>query len=702
MLVNVLVGGILGTAIAYTPPGGWPPGQPYFTLYAMVSSDLSYGTWLGGYHDVLYIIQENLAEIGINLEIRMYDQWTIWSSVWEENWDVPSTVALPPDGWDITMGDWWVGTLSTIWEESFLTAPYTPPLGFNIFPWMNEEADELLTAGIHTLNAETRRFNLWAWQELFMHDPPFINLYYPSYYDAMGSYVEGYSGNVWFSTIDHLGLDATNMTAERKALGETSFRLGVAADMPNVMSLYMSGYTQSAYQYLVQDSLYMGVGDYNETTKEFIDGTWRMEPQLAADFPAYRTGPNGPYTVAIVPLRDDVWWVWANGTKSEKFDAYDVKFSIETVIDPATGSPAAGEWIPVIESVEVLSNATLQGYGLWPQMYEPYAVQINLKTQFGDLLGLLSMNWGAGMLPEHLLGGIPHNALRSSAYYYEPSLWCFTGPYIFDDWVKDEYVKVRVNPHYYGRNMTGIVDEVVMRIIPDDATRNAEMETNGIDAAEFVWAPVELFYDWRDNYPNIHVATYEASQSNNLMFNLNNPYLSNRYVRLAIAHAIDYERIYDVIKGWGIDSDLPHFHPGKTSIPPHTTYTEPDDPTDPLLNGDTVTLFNEELAPYTRDLTKARAYMDMWRYSLVDSDYTLGPIGDFDFSGRVDMDDFVVWGDAIVEGRLTSADWVFLPGNDIDPDADNTDFVELDDYYRWRENIGIYWPEGTYTREWSR
>lgn len=703
LLCLTLVSMLVGTVVAYTPPPS--PTSPYFTLYAVVSSDLPYATWMGGYHDIVYELQGMLAQIGINLEVRMYDQWTIWSSLWEENYNVSTVDALPPNGWDITMSDWWVGTTSTIWQESFLDTAYMPPNGYNIMSYSNDDVDDLLHKGIHTLDAETRQFNLWAFQEEFMHDPPMINLFYPVYYDPTGSYVDGYSGTVWFSTVDYLGLDASNMTDARKGMGEKTFFLGTAQDMPNAMSLYMSGYTQSAYQYMVQDSLYMGEYDYNATIKEFIPGTLKVEPQLAYDFPTFRDGPNGPKTVAIIPLRDDVWWVWPNNTKSEKFDAYDAAFSINTVTNPATYSPAYGEWAPVVESAEVLDNATLQGYGLFNvtnRMYYPYAVQINLKTISADFIALISMNWGAGMLPEHLLGGLSGaTALKSSIYYSDPSAWAFTGPYVFDHWTKDSEVGLKANKYYYGRNMTGIVDEILIKIIPNDATRNAHMETNQIDAAEFTWAPLDVFENWKAN-PNIHVASYEASQSNNIMFNLNNPYLSNRYVRLAIAHAIDYEHIYDVVKGWGIDPDLEHFHPGKTTIPPHSTYTEPDDPLDPDLNGVTVGLFNEDLPPYTYDLAKAQEYMNMWLYSL-DKDtlpgndnpavYNLGPVGDGDFSGFVELDDYYVWSGTMAEGWTTPPEWQFNPGNDIDPDYDNNATVLLWDYYMWRDASGTYYPD---------
>ncbi len=469
----------------------------------MVSSDLPYATWTGGYHDVIYVIQDALAAIGIDLEIRMYDSWTIWSTCWEEAYNVSSEDALPPHGWDMTMSDWWISESSTIWVESFCAAEWTPPLGYNIWSWNNTEADDLLRAGIYTLDAETRKENLDAWQEAYMRDPPGINLFYPWYYDVIGTYVKGHTGNVWFSTVDHFDLNASEMDEDRKLRGETTFYIGMEGDMPNVMSLYMSGYTQSAYQYLTQDTLYMTEFDYDPDINEFIPGTIRTEPQLAKDFPHVIND-----TRLIVPVRDDVWWVWPNNTKSEKFDGHDVAFSLNLVVNPATGSPNYGEVFPALESAEVLTNATLEGLGLknvTKCMYEPYAVQLNLKKPFGDILEIISMNWGGGMLPEHLLGGIDPRWLRSSEYYSNPELWCFTGPYVYEDWDRGVEVVVKANEHYYGSPMMGKVDYVVMKIIPEDETRVLALETHEVDALEFTWAPVETIYHWRDFHPDLHV-----------------------------------------------------------------------------------------------------------------------------------------------------------------------------------------------------
>ncbi len=95
------------------------------------------------------------------------------------------------------------------------------------------------------------------------------------------------------------------------------------------------------------------------------------------------------------------------------------------------------------------------------------------------------------------------------------------------------------------------------------------------------------------------------------------------------------------------------------------------------------------IGPYEYNIAKAQQYMNMWNYSQVGTDYTLGPVGDNDFSGFVEMSDFFIWAENV--GTAPDA-WPWYPGQDIDPDADNTDFVEMADFFRWRENIGEHYP----------
>jgi len=150
--------------------------------------------------------------------------------------------------------------------------------------------------------------------------------------------------------------------------------------------------------------------------------------------------------------------------------------------------------------------------------------------------------------------------------------------------------------------------------------------------------------------------------------NLNNQILSNRYVRLAIAHAINYPLISLILTSWGILEA----YPGKALITPLHDY------------------FNTELEPYEYNIAKAQQYMDMWYYSQVgQTEYEKGPVGDADFDGTVDYDDFWVWWK---NWDTSPNEWEFDPGRDIDPDFDNDGGVDLDDFCEWAVNWGKDYP----------
>jgi hypothetical protein len=53
------------------------------------------------------------------------------------------------------------------------------------------------------------------------------------------------------------------------------------------------------------------------------------------------------------------------------------------------------------------------------------------------------------------------------------------------------------------------------------------------------------------------------------------------------------------------------------------------------------------------------------------------------------MADFYIWREA---GWGQYMPIPFLPGQDKDPDFDNTGYIEMADFFRWRENWGNTYP----------
>jgi len=209
---------------------------------------------------------------------------------------------------------------------------------------------------------------------------------------------------------------------------------------------------------------------------------------------------------------------------------------------------------------------------------------------------------------------------------------------------------------------------------------------------EYPTRPVDAFLPLLDR-PDLDVFQRPYTASKCVWYNFDNPYLSNRYVRLAISHAIDYPYILtNIIPAWG-----------------YTAYTEG---RSPLVmpgqwydDGTTlVELFDDTLTPYTYDMTKAQQYLDCWKLSRIahanftSGDWTRangGAVGDADFSGIVNLDDFTAWASQWEQNEAQfSWDGIYecLPGQDKDSDFNNDDVVNTNDFTLWAANYGAEYP----------
>lgn len=123
-----------------------------------------------------------------------------------------------------------------------------------------------------------------------------------------------------------------------------------------------------------------------------------------------------------------------------------------------------------------------------------------------------------------------------------------TGPFVFKEWKKGQYVELGRNPNYWNTGKP-YLERVIFRSIPDAASRTAALETGEIQYAPFDAVPF-ADVDRLRKIPDLVVDTrgYEfQSQFLMLEFNLKNPYLSNLKVRQAIAHAIDRRGLIDTV-----------------------------------------------------------------------------------------------------------------------------------------------------------
>jgi ABC-type transport system substrate-binding protein len=151
------------------------------------------------------------------------------------------------------------------------------------------------------------------------------------------------------------------------------------------------------------------------------------------------------------------------------FDAGDVQFTYEAIVNPKNLSPRIADYEP-IKSVVVI---------------DPLTVRVTYKRLYSPAMS----NWAMGILPEHLLNsevlkkealGIGKNpaafTMRQSKFNRSP-IGC--GPFVFREWKSDQYILLDRFEDYWEKRPN--YKRFVYRIIPDLLTQEMEFYAGTID-----------------------------------------------------------------------------------------------------------------------------------------------------------------------------------------------------------------------------
>src|SRR5579864_8305648 len=165
---------------------------------------------------------------------------------------------------------------------------------------------------------------------------------------------------------------------------------------------------------------------------------------------------------------DPTTWEFAlrKGVKfhdGEPLNAEAVKFAFDRMLDPKTHWPGAGS-LRLVKAVTVLNDDAVR-----ITTSEPWPSMPRFLGYYGMIVpqGYLKQN-GDDALIRHPIG---------------------TGPYRFVRWVKDDRVELEANPDYWGGRPK--ISRVVIRVIPTDAARVAELLAGSVQLANLL--PPELF-----------------------------------------------------------------------------------------------------------------------------------------------------------------------------------------------------------------
>jgi peptide/nickel transport system substrate-binding protein len=277
----------------------------------------------------------------------------------------------------------------------------------------------------------------------------------------------------------------------------------------------------SGFDVLVMELVMLGLADLDEEGNAY--------PELALELPTTENGgvvvdeENGTMDV-IWKLRQDI--KWSDGVP---VTAEDVVFTYNAVVDPDYGFWING--IDYVDSVEKIDDYTAVVH--YNTIYPGYL------TQFG---GYLMAIW-----PAHYC-----DAEQGFTQWDCGLKPLSNGPYALKEWVQNDHLTFERNPNYFETGKPAI-DEIVVKIIPDEAVRK-QMLING-DADLDMWTPENVIAEL-NNYPDV----VEVSLSPvdrwvmRIFFNLAakgttdpaatpHPVVSDVRVRRAIRMAIDTETI---------------------------------------------------------------------------------------------------------------------------------------------------------------
>jgi peptide/nickel transport system substrate-binding protein len=175
--------------------------------------------------------------------------------------------------------------------------------------------------------------------------------------------------------------------------------------------------------------------------KDWVNGQFSIQPHLAESITTIND------TTWELKLRSGV--TFHNG---DEFTGEDVRFTVQRVLDPSVASPQFSN-ISGYDHVEVV---------------DPQTIRIITKQPF-PLVPITLCN----------LRIVPAKYFEQNGAEHVATNPVGTGPYKFVEWAKGDHVTLEANPDYW--NGAPSIKSVVFRIIPEDATRIAALQTGNAD-----------------------------------------------------------------------------------------------------------------------------------------------------------------------------------------------------------------------------
>jgi len=508
----------------------------FFTLHA-------HHERMSEFHEIL---KAELAKIGINVELEVVDL----SARWDRRWEGGETGATFEEG-GYDMMDFWWGPWSA--DPSYMVYMFTTdarsPSGDNTMNWFNGELDNALEMGASLADWEDREPYYFKAAEILYDEMPFVPLNFP---------IQGYVIRSDFIYCDPFATDGTGSPVKTTNWGDkptvspsnwyywdtrlvaregktyeddttSVFMIPGDVDMLNPL---LGGSAGRPVHYSMYDSLLWPRNQYLE------EGEWRGN--LAESWDVSDDGMTFTFH-----LRTDV--KWHDGVP---FTSADVIGTLDAINDPDTGIRGIEEFQETVASYEAPDDYTVVIKLTWA---DPNIWYTTFQTM---------------ILPNHVWGEIPHADWLTSDYNAGLEIPPGTGPYKLVRWVRGDHVEMEKYEDYHLFPL--FFDNTYFKVYPDREISILAVQAGECDVAQADWQHIDIAKEDSE-------LDYSYSRPWSLfllMFNVENPYLNNKWVRQAISVAFPRQHYSDDVRHglWDtanqfLSPTLPGHNPDLPEIP---------------------------------------------------------------------------------------------------------------------------------------
>src|SRR5579875_506694 len=213
-------------------------------------------------------------------------------------------------------------------------------------------------------------------------------------------------------------------------------------------------------------------------------------------------------------LQDGVKW-----HDGQPFTANDVKFTYDLMLNPATKSVRYSTLEERIKSIDVTDDTHFTVTLLKPNS------------------AFLGTNMGYGIIPLHVLQNVKPADLASDPFTTgQKGRTIGTGPFMFEEWIKDDHVTEVKNPNYW-RGAPDI-DKWIYKVVPNQSVLTEQIKTGEVDYGGIQPSDVSSMM----GQANVTVSIYDNFAFTNYMYQMDpakTDIFQDKAVRQALLYALN-------------------------------------------------------------------------------------------------------------------------------------------------------------------